>query len=107
MIWLRKIGRFVDIDIGDGGGGDGGRAVEKRHSPPAGVLTVHGGNFGEICFFFCFFVLNNNDQLAAGSNKQINVNVFFPFQHSRQRIIIGKYVSCFLLLASSFFPNKF
>ena len=57
MIWLRKIGRFVDIDIGDGGGGgDGGRAVEKRHSPPAGVLTVHGGNLVKFVFFlfFCF-----------------------------------------------------
>lgn len=40
---VRDLGWGESGEFDAGGGRFGGRVVEKRHSPPARVLAVHGG----------------------------------------------------------------
>ena len=55
---------------------DGRRAVEKRHSPPAGVFTVHGGNF----FFFITINWQLGQMFSSLFNTVASDNTILPKQ---------------------------
>lgn len=76
----------------DGGGDAGGRVVEKRHSPPAGVLAVHGGKNlkGELAAcpddLFLFFNTVASDMSCSLCLK--NISKWNIFSTDAQRSIV-------------------